>query len=175
MPGVQEVIKVSKPYKARQPRHQSRTIPSFDFPATAATIGGPGLGDCRLALRIESRDQAFAVARSASVAPRRSSSAGALTNLARHPTLFKDWKKKACASWLKSPASWMKIITEAIDRECSIWSKSMRIDPDRRAQYAEFFVAKACGTRPPSRSAEARHVGNSGRFLDGCGIIFERR
>jgi 3-deoxy-7-phosphoheptulonate synthase len=61
MPGVQEVIAVSKPYKlvSREAREDSTII---RFPGTAATIGGSGLAIVAGPCAIESREQAFAVA-----------------------------------------------------------------------------------------------------------------
>ena len=61
MPGVQEVIAVSKPYKlvSRETREDNTII---RFPGTGATIGGPGLAIVAGPCAIESREQAFAVA-----------------------------------------------------------------------------------------------------------------
>jgi 3-deoxy-7-phosphoheptulonate synthase len=61
MPGVQEVIKVSKPYKlvSRDVKEDSTVI---RFAGTAATIGGKGLAIVAGPCAIESREQAFAVA-----------------------------------------------------------------------------------------------------------------
>src|ERR1700722_18762076 len=61
MPGVQEVIKVSKPYKlVSRDIKEDNTI--IRFAGTAATIGGPGLAIVAGPCAIESREQAFAVA-----------------------------------------------------------------------------------------------------------------
>src|SRR5271165_118121 len=61
MPGVQEVIQVSKPYKlvSREAKEDNTII---RFPGTSATIGGPGLTIVAGPCAIESREQAFAVA-----------------------------------------------------------------------------------------------------------------
>ncbi len=61
MPGVQEVIQVSKPYKlvSRDTKLDNTVI---RFPGTAATIGGPGLTIVAGPCAIESREQAFIVA-----------------------------------------------------------------------------------------------------------------
>src|SRR6202045_3469329 len=61
MAGVQEVIKVSNPYKlvSRDLKEENTVI---RFPGTAATIGGPGLAVVAGPCAIESREQAFAVA-----------------------------------------------------------------------------------------------------------------
>src|SRR6202140_4429023 len=61
MPGVQEVIKVSKPYKlVSRDIKQDNTV--IRFPGTAATIGGTGLAIVAGPCAIENRDQAFTVA-----------------------------------------------------------------------------------------------------------------
>ena len=60
MPGVQEVIRVSKPYKlvSRDVKEDNTVI---TFPDTKATIGGPGLAIVAGPCGIETREQAFAV------------------------------------------------------------------------------------------------------------------
>lgn len=61
MPGVQEVIRVSKPYKlvSRDVKEDNTVI---RFPGTDATFGGRGLAIIAGPCAIESREQAFAVA-----------------------------------------------------------------------------------------------------------------
>ncbi len=61
MPGVQEVILVSKPYKlvSRDVKEDNTVI---TFPGTAATIGEAGMAINAGPCAIENRDQAFAVA-----------------------------------------------------------------------------------------------------------------
>src|ERR1019366_6056506 len=60
MPGVQEVIQVSKPYKlvGRDVKEYNSVIP---FAGTAAPIGGTGLAIVAGPCAIENRDQAFPV------------------------------------------------------------------------------------------------------------------
>src|SRR5438128_11366076 len=61
MPGVQEVIRVTKPYKlVSRDMKDDNTVVSF--PGTDATFGGPGLAIIAGPCAIESRSQAFAVA-----------------------------------------------------------------------------------------------------------------
>src|SRR5579871_1883586 len=61
MPGVQEVIQVSKPYKlVSRDTKQDNTV--ITFHGTGATIGGRGLAIVGGPCAIESREQAFAVA-----------------------------------------------------------------------------------------------------------------
>src|SRR6202161_2265604 len=61
MSGVQEVIRVTKPYKlvSRDLKEENTII---RFPGTDATIGGPGLAIIAGPCAIESREQAFAIA-----------------------------------------------------------------------------------------------------------------
>src|SRR3954452_10595699 len=61
MPGVAEVIKVSKPYKlvSRDVKEENTVI---RFPGTNATIGGRSIAVIAGPCSIESREQAFAVA-----------------------------------------------------------------------------------------------------------------
>ncbi|MBZ5615014.1 MAG: 3-deoxy-7-phosphoheptulonate synthase [Acidobacteriia bacterium] len=61
MPGVQEVIRVSKPYKlvSRDTKPDNTVI---KFPDSPVTIGGPGLAIVAGPCAIENRDQAFKVA-----------------------------------------------------------------------------------------------------------------
>jgi len=61
MPGVQEVIRVSKPYKlvSRDVKAENSVI---TCPSTGAKIGGPGLAIMAGPCSIENRDQAFAIA-----------------------------------------------------------------------------------------------------------------
>jgi 3-deoxy-7-phosphoheptulonate synthase len=61
MPGVQEVIQVTKPYKlvSRDMKPENTVI---TFPGTGATFGGSGLAIIAGPCAIESREQAFAVA-----------------------------------------------------------------------------------------------------------------
>src|SRR6478609_5186061 len=61
MPGVQELIRVSKPYKlvSRDVKAENTVI---TFPGTDATFGGPGIAVIAGPCAIENRDQAMAVA-----------------------------------------------------------------------------------------------------------------
>src|SRR5438046_1959354 len=61
MPGVQEVIRVTKPYKlvSRDMKEENTVV---SFPGTDASFGGPGLAIVAGPCAIESREQAFAVA-----------------------------------------------------------------------------------------------------------------
>ncbi len=61
MPGVQEVIRVTKPYKlvSRDTKPDNTVL---KFPGSSATIGGPGLAIIAGPCGIESREQAFIIA-----------------------------------------------------------------------------------------------------------------
>jgi 3-deoxy-7-phosphoheptulonate synthase len=61
VPGVQEVIRVSKPYKlvSRDVKEENTVI---TFPATDTTVGGPDLAVIAGPCAVESREQAFTIA-----------------------------------------------------------------------------------------------------------------
>ena len=93
MVGVQEVIRVSKPYKL-----VSRDLKEDDtvlrFPNSDATIGGAEVAVMAGPCAVESRQQAFTTA--GHVARRaRAFSAAAPISPALRPTLFKVWRKTA--------------------------------------------------------------------------------
>ena len=97
MPGVQEVIQVSKPYKlVSRDAKQDNTV--IRFPGTAATIGGPGLAPSRTANRPLPLPGVY-------TAPEPSFSAAAPTSPAPRPIHSRDSARKACASWPKSASS----------------------------------------------------------------------
>src|SRR5438105_8663170 len=116
MPGVQEVIKVSKPYKlVSRDIKQDNTI--IRFPGTAATIGGPGLAIVAGPCAIESREQAFAVAERVHRAGAQFFRGGAYKPRTS-PYSFQGLEEEA----LKIMAAirdqfGLKIVTEAIDNE----------------------------------------------------------
>src|SRR5580704_16009951 len=93
MSGVQEVIRVTKPYKlvSRDFREENTII---RFAGSDATIGGPGLAR----LRAGSRRLLW---RSASSVRGRSSFAVGLTSRAHLRILFRAWVKKVYRSWLR--------------------------------------------------------------------------
>src|SRR5262249_48175197 len=67
MPGVQEVIRVSKPYKlvSRDVKEENTVV---RFPGTPATIGGKNLAIIAGPCAIENREQAFAGAEAGAAA-----------------------------------------------------------------------------------------------------------
>jgi len=107
MPGVQEVIKVSKPYKlVSRDIKQDNTI--IRFPGTAATIGGPA---------IESREQAFAVAERVHRAGAQFFRGGAYKPRTS-PYSFQGLGEEGLRIMAEIRQQYgMKIITEAIDNE----------------------------------------------------------
>src|SRR5216684_855604 len=116
MPGVQEVIKVSKPYKlvSRDIKEDNTVI---RFAGTAATIGGAGLAIVAGPCAIESREQAFAIAERVHRAGAQFFRGGAYKPLTS-PYSFQGLEEEA----LKIMAAvrdrfGMKIVTEAIDNE----------------------------------------------------------
>ena len=116
MPGVQEVIKVSKPYKlVSRDIKQENTV--LKFPATDATIGGPGLAIVAGPCAIESRQQAFAVAERVSRAGAQFFRGGAYKPRTS-PYSFQGLEEEGLKILAEIRGQYgMKIITEAIDNE----------------------------------------------------------
>ena len=121
MPGVQEVIQVSKPYKlVSRDLKQDNTI--IRFPGTEATIGGPTIGGIGLAIvagpcAIESHDQAFAVAERVHRAGAQFLRGGAYKPRTS-PYSFQGLGEEGLRIMAEIRQQFgMKIITEAIDHE----------------------------------------------------------
>src|ERR1700734_2968068 len=116
MPGVQEVIKVSKPYKlVSRDVKQENTI--IRFPGTAATIGGPGLAIVAGPCGIETREQAFAVAERVHRAGAQFFRGGAYKPRTS-PYSFQGLGEEGLRIMAEIRQQYgMKIITEAIDNE----------------------------------------------------------
>jgi 3-deoxy-7-phosphoheptulonate synthase len=116
MPGVQEVIAVSKPYKlvSREIREDNTII---RFPGTAATIGGTALAIVAGPCAIESREQAFAVAERVHRAGAQFFRGGAYKPRTS-PYSFQGLGEEGLRIMAEIREQFgMKIITEAIDNE----------------------------------------------------------
>jgi 3-deoxy-7-phosphoheptulonate synthase len=116
MAGVQEVIKVSKPYKlvSRDVKEDNTVI---RFAGTAATIGGPGLAIVAGPCAIESREQAFAVAERVHRAGAQFFRGGAYKPRTS-PYSFQGLGEEGLRIMGEIREQYgMKIITEAIDNE----------------------------------------------------------
>jgi 3-deoxy-7-phosphoheptulonate synthase len=116
MPGVQEVIPVSKPYKlvSRDVKEENTVI---SFPGTDATIGGPGLTIIAGPCAIESRDQAFAIAERVSRAGAQFFRGGAYKPRTS-PYSFQGLGEEGLRIMAEVREKYgMKIVTEAIDNE----------------------------------------------------------
>src|ERR1700678_797323 len=116
MPGVQEVIKVSKPYKlvSRDVKEDNTVI---RFAGTEATIGGPGLAIVAGPCAIESREQAFAVAERVHCAGAQFFRGGAYKPRTS-PYSFQGLGEEGLRIMAEIRQQYgMKIITEAIDNE----------------------------------------------------------
>jgi 3-deoxy-7-phosphoheptulonate synthase len=116
MPGVQELIQVSKPYKlvSRDIKKENTVI---TFPGSDATIGGDGLAIVAGPCAIESREQAFAVAECVSRAGAQFFRGGAYKPRTS-PYSFQGLGEDALRIMAEIRQQYgMKIITEAIDNE----------------------------------------------------------
>src|ERR1700757_2888846 len=116
MPGVQEVIKVSKPYKlVSRDIKQDNTV--IRFPGTAATIGGTGLAIVAGPCAIENRDQAFAVAERVH-RPGAQFFRGGAYKPRSSPYSFQGLEEEALRIMAEIREQFgLKIVTEAIDNE----------------------------------------------------------
>src|SRR3981081_24443 len=116
MPGVQEVIKVSKPYKlVSRDLKQENTV--IRFAGTEATIGGPGLAIVAGPCAIEGREQAFAVAERVHRAGAQFFRGGAYKPRTS-PYSFQGLGEEGLRIMAEIRQQFgMKIITEAIDNE----------------------------------------------------------
>jgi 3-deoxy-7-phosphoheptulonate synthase len=116
MPGVQEVIAVSKPYKlvSREIKEDNTVI---RFEGTSATIGGPELAIVAGPCAIESREQAFAVAERVHRAGAQFFRGGAYKPRTS-PYSFQGLGEEGLRIMAEIRQQFgMKIITEAIDHE----------------------------------------------------------
>jgi 3-deoxy-7-phosphoheptulonate synthase len=116
MAGVQEVIRVSKPYKlvSRDVKEENTII---RFPGTNATIGGPGLAIVAGPCGIETHEQAFAVAERVHAAGAQFFRGGAYKPRTS-PYAFQGLGEEGLRIMAEIRQQFgMRIITEAIDNE----------------------------------------------------------
>src|SRR5205823_8918469 len=116
MPGVQEVIQVTKPYKlvSRDMKPENTVV---SFPGTDATFGGLGLAIISGPCAIESREQAFAVAERVHRAGAQFFRGGAYKPRTS-PYSFQGLEEEALRIMAEIRDEFgMKIVTEAIDNE----------------------------------------------------------
>jgi 3-deoxy-7-phosphoheptulonate synthase len=116
MPGVQELIPVSKPYKlVSRDLKQENTV--LTFADTDATIGGPGLAIIAGPCAIESREQAFAIAERVHRAGAQFFRGGAYKPRTS-PYSFQGLGEQGLQIMAEIRQQYgMKIVTEAIDNE----------------------------------------------------------
>src|SRR5215471_8601078 len=116
MPGVQEVIRVTKPYKlvSRDMKEENTVI---SFPGTDATFGGPGLAIVAGPCAIESREQAFSIAERVERAGAQFFRGGAYKPRTS-PYSFQGLGEEALEIMALVRENFgLKIVTEAIDNE----------------------------------------------------------
>src|SRR5438874_2973345 len=116
MPGVQEVIRVTKPYKlvSRDMKEENTVV---SFPGTDASFGGPGLAIVAGPCAIESREQAFAVAAVVQKAGAQFFRGGAYKPRTS-PYSFQGLGKEGLQIMAEVRERFgLKIVTEAIDNE----------------------------------------------------------
>ncbi len=148
MPGVAEVIRVSKPYKlASRDVKQEDTV--IGFGGTEATIGGPSLAVIAGPCSIESREQAFAIAEQAARAGARFFRGGAFKPRTS-PYAFQGLGLEALGIMAEIRDRFgMMIVTEAIDTESlaqvAEWADVVQIGA-RNMQ--NFSLLKQAGRQP---------------------------
>ena len=116
MPGVQELIQVSKPYKlvSRELKEENTVI---RFHGSNATIGGKGLAIIAGPCAIESREQAFAIAERVHAAGAQFFRGGAYKPRTS-PYSFQGLEEAGLRIMAEVREQYgMKIVTEAIDHE----------------------------------------------------------
>lgn len=116
MPGVQELIRVSKPYKlvSRDVKPDNTVV---RFPGTDATFGGPGLAIIAGPCGVESREQAFATAERVAQAGAQFFRGGAYKPRTS-PYSFQGLAEEGLRILAEVREKFgMKIVTEAIDNE----------------------------------------------------------
>jgi len=116
MPGVRELIRVTKPYKlvSRDIKEDNTVI---SFPGTDATFGGPGLAIVAGPCAIESREQAFAVAERVHRSGAQFFRGGAYKPRTS-PYSFQGLEEEALRIMAEIREQFgLKIVTEAIDNE----------------------------------------------------------
>ena len=116
MPGVRELIRVTKPYKlVSRDIKEDNTVVSFS--GTDATFGGPGLAIVAGPCAIESREQAFAVAERVQRAGAQFFRGGAYKPRTS-PYSFQGLEEEALRIMAEIRDQFgLKIVTEAIDNE----------------------------------------------------------
>src|SRR6478752_10034951 len=116
MPGVQELIRVSKPYKlvSRDVKQENTVV---RFPGTSATFGGPGLAVVAGPCAIENREQALTVAEQVCQAGAQFFRGGAYKPRTS-PYSFQGLGEEGLRIMAEIRQQFgMRIITEAIDHE----------------------------------------------------------
>src|SRR5205085_4304368 len=116
MPGVQEVIRVTKPYKlvSRDMKEENTVV---SFAGSDATFGGPGLAIVAGPCAIESREQAFAVAERVHRAGAQFFRGGAYKPRTS-PYSFQGLEEEALQIMASVREQFgLKIVTEAVDHE----------------------------------------------------------
>ena len=175
MPGVQEVIKVSKPYKlvSRDVKEDNTVI---RFTGTEATIGGSGLAIVAGPCAIESREQAFAVAERVCRAGAQFFRGGAYKPRTS-PYSFQGLGEEGLRIMAEIRQQYgLKIITEAIDNESlDLVEEYADVIQIGARNMQNFSLLKRAGRAKNPVLLEARDVGHAGRIPDGCGIHYERR
>jgi len=171
---VQEVIKVSKPYKlvSRDLKEDNTVI---RFAGTEATIGGRGLAIVAGPCAIESREQAFAVAERVHRAGAQFFRGGAYKPRTS-PYSFQGLGQEGLRIMAEIRQQYgMKIITEAIDNEVARSGGGVcGRDPDWARNMQNFSLLKRAGRAKKPVLLKRGMSATLEEFLMAAEYIFER-
>ena len=173
MPGVQELIRVSKPYKlvSRDVKQENTVI---TFPGTDATFGGHELAVIAGPCAIENREQAFAIAEQVCRAGAQFFRGGAYKPRTS-PYSFQGLGEAGLQIMAEIRDKFgMTIVTEAIDNESlelvEKYADVIQIGARNMQNFS--LLKRADGAQ--TGAAEARHVGHARRVADGRRVRDER-
>ena len=166
--GVAEVIRVTKPYKlVTLDLRPDKTVVRVDD----ATIGDGELAIIAGPCGIESREQAFAIAKTVQQSGARFFR-GCVWKPRTSPYTFQGLGDKGweIMSAVREEFG-LKIVTEAVEEShVDLIEKLRRRDPDRRSQHAELLASEARGPIQVACAVEARHGCNAGGMVARSGV-----
>ena len=168
LPGVAEVIRVTKPYKliTLDLRPEKTVVRIGD-----ATIGGSEFAIIAGPCAIESRDQAFAVAEAVQKSGARFFR-GSVWKPRTSPYAFQGLGEKGWEIITEiRKAFGLKIVTEALEEpHIGLIEQYWRRHSDRRSQHAELFAPQASWSIATAGPVKARNGCNTRRMVARCRI-----
>ncbi len=175
LPGVQEAIPVSRPYKLVS-REMKRDDTVIELPVGNLKIGGGNFiviaGPCA----VESEAQALTIAQAVKAAGAQIFRGGAFKPRTS-PYSYQGLEEEGLKILATVRAeTGMPVITEAIDHaSLDLVEGVCRHYPDRGPEHAKLFPAAPGRAGPEAGAPEAGPVRHPGRIFYGCGIYYVRR